>query len=79
MRFAKSHEKECPLGLRELEGIRFIHDYKYLGLLLDQSLTLKYLVPMLKGRIKSFLEKSAPDTPQFSELRHRIATLAVLR
>jgi len=47
-------KKETPIGLKDLEGVPFIHEYKYLGVPLDQSVTLKHLVPLIKKKIKAF-------------------------
>jgi len=48
-------KRETPIGIRELEGIPLLHEYKYLGLPLDQSFTLKFLIGMIKGRTKAFV------------------------
>ncbi len=37
-----------------MEGIPFVKQYKYSGVPLDQSLTLKNLVPIMKTRVKKF-------------------------
>ena len=48
-------KRETPIGIKELEGVPLLHEYKYLGLPLDQSFTLKFLVEMVKKRTKSFM------------------------
>jgi len=50
-------KKETSIGIRELEGIPLLHEYKYLGLPLDQSFTLKYLVEMVKRKTKAFMSR----------------------
>ncbi len=50
-------KRETPIGIRELEGIPLLHEYKYLGLPLDQSFTLKFLVEMVKRRTKAFVSR----------------------
>jgi len=50
-------KRETPIGIRELEGIPLLHEYKYLGLPLDQSFTLKFLVEMVKKRTKAFVNR----------------------
>ena len=50
-------KRETPIGIRELEGIPLLHEYKYLGLPLDQSFTLKFLVEMVKRRTKAFMSR----------------------
>jgi hypothetical protein len=50
-------KRETPIRIRELEGIPLLHEYKYLGLPLDQSFTLKFLVEMVKRRTKAFMTR----------------------
>jgi len=47
-------KREMPLSRKELEGIPFVQTYKYLGVPLDSSLTLKYLEPYLQEKLKKF-------------------------
>lgn len=46
--------RETPIGIRSLMGVALVHDYKYLGVPLDQSFSLKYLVLLLRKRVKAF-------------------------
>jgi len=46
--------RETPIGTKSLEGVAFVREYKYLGVPLDQAFTLKYLLPLLKRRIRAF-------------------------
>jgi hypothetical protein len=48
-------KRETPVGIKEIEGIPILHEYKYLGLPLDQSFTLKFLVELVKRRTKAFV------------------------
>jgi hypothetical protein len=50
-------KRETPIGIKELEGIPLLHEYKYLGLPLDQSFTLKFLVEMVKKKTKAFMSR----------------------
>jgi hypothetical protein len=47
-------KRETPIGIKSLEGVSFVHEYKYLGVPLDQAFSMKHLVPLLKRRIKAF-------------------------
>jgi len=49
--------REVPLSRKELEGIPFVQTYKYLGVPLDSSLTLKYLEPYLEEKLKKFSQR----------------------
>jgi len=46
--------KEVIWHRKELEGVPFVREYKYLGIPLDPALTLKNLVPYLKNKLKKF-------------------------
>jgi len=46
--------KETPISIKSLDGVPFVHEYKYLGIPLDQALTLKYLLPIVTRRINVF-------------------------
>jgi hypothetical protein len=48
-------KRETPIGIKELEGIPLLHEYKYLGLPLDQSFTLKFLVEAVRKKTKAFV------------------------
>jgi len=50
-------KRETPIGIKELEGIPILHEYKYLGLPLDQSFTLKFLVEIVKRKTKAFMSR----------------------
>jgi exonuclease III len=50
-------KRETSIGIRELEGIPLLHEYKYLGLPLDQSFTLKFLIEMIRRRTKAFVSR----------------------
>ena len=52
-----STRREMPLFRKELEGIPFVQTYKYLGIPLDSALTLKYLEPYLKEKLKKFTQR----------------------
>lgn len=49
--------REVPLAKKELEGIPFVLTYKYLGVPLDSSLTLKYLACYLESKLKKFSQR----------------------
>ncbi len=49
--------REVPVSRKELEGIPFVQTYKYLGVPLDSSLTLKYLASYLEGKLKKFSQR----------------------
>jgi len=51
------HKREVPLLRKDLEGIPFVQTYKYLGVPPDSSLTLKYLEPYLKEKLKKFTQR----------------------
>jgi len=50
-------KREMPLLRKDLKGIPFVQTYKYLGVPLDSSLTLKYLEPYLKEKLKKFTQR----------------------
>jgi hypothetical protein len=47
-------KRETSIGKKEIEGVPFVKEYKYLGVPLDQAFTLKHLVQLVKRRLKSF-------------------------
>jgi hypothetical protein len=47
-------KRETSIGKKEIEGVPFVKEYKYLGVPLDQGFTLKHLVQLVKRRLKSF-------------------------
>ena len=49
--------RETQIGKRDLEGVPFLHEYKYLGVPLDQSFTLKHLVRLVKSKVKPFVAR----------------------
>ena len=50
-------KKDKASPLKELEGIPFVREYKYLGVPLDPALTLKHLHTLLKTKIKTFSQR----------------------
>jgi len=50
-------KRETKSGMKDIDGVPIVKEYKYLGVPLDQSFTLKYLVQLIKGRLKSFLTR----------------------
>jgi len=46
--------REATLPKKDLEGIPFVRQYKYLGIPLDSALTLKHLVPLIKSKVRKF-------------------------
>jgi len=53
----KVTKKETSIIRRDLEGVPFLHEYKYLGVPLDQSFTLKHLVRLIKEKLKPFITR----------------------
>jgi len=47
-------KRETPIGKKMLEDVAFMHEYKYLGVPLDQSFSMKFLVPHLNRKIMAF-------------------------
>ena len=41
-------KRETSIGKKEIEGVPFVKEYKYLGVPLDQAFTLKHLVQLVK-------------------------------
>jgi hypothetical protein len=50
-------KRETSIGKKEIEGVPFVKEYKYLGVPLDQAFTLKHLVQLVKKRLKSFVTR----------------------
>ena len=46
--------KSSPIRRKEIDGVPFVEEYKYLGIPLDQSLTLKHLRTHMKKKMKGF-------------------------
>ena len=47
-------KRSMPIRRKEINGVPFVKEYKYLGVPLDQSLTLKHLWVYLKKKLKGF-------------------------
>ena len=47
-------KKSTPLRRKEIAGVPFVAEYKYLGVPLDQALTLKHLLAHVKKKTKRF-------------------------
>jgi hypothetical protein len=50
-------KREAPSSRKELEGIPFVQTYKYLGVPLDSSMTLKHLASYMKSKMKKFSQR----------------------
>ena len=50
----KITKRETPNRREVLEGVPFVQVYKYLGVPLDESLSLKHLVPHIKKKVAAF-------------------------
>lgn len=53
----KLTNRALPIKRKELGGIPFVREYKYLGVPLDQALTLKHLHTLISNKVKKFTKR----------------------
>src|SRR5690606_19099907 len=57
---------------RELEGVPIVRQYKYLGVLLGPTFTLKYLEPSIEAKLKKFKRRAWMMMPSIICLKTRL-------